>query len=226
MARIAPPFALPVTVSVPSSTATIDAAAVAAAPTADVTFAYAGGATDAKLRGCTALVVTVADELGRLLTPESLAVTPVMLADVIAQQRTATVHYAAPDLVVDSVAPSPLPPAGRAWVTADAILQQTGAYADPSTATPDDRAWADACAAAVNQGLDVRLTGVPVFDTADYPELEWSALTAGVEAYKRREAAFGLTGYVDLQGAAIRVARDYLEAIAPLIARYATVGIA
>ena len=57
-------------------------------------------------------------------------------------------------------------------------------------------------------------------------ELRWAALGAGVESYKRREVTFGLTGYIDLQGAAIRVARDYLEAIAPLIARYATVGIA
>jgi len=57
-------------------------------------------------------------------------------------------------------------------------------------------------------------------------ELVWCASMAGVEAYKRREAVFGLTGYVDLAGAAIRVARDYLEAQAPIIARYATLGLA
>jgi hypothetical protein len=37
---------------------------------------------------------------------------------------------------------------------------------------------------------------------------------------------YGLTGYVDLEGAAIRVARDYLEGVAPIIARYASIGIA
>jgi hypothetical protein len=117
-----------------------------------------------------------------------------------------------------------------AWVTADEILSQSGAYTDPLTATPADRTWAELCAAAVSEGLDVRLFGA-VWVIIDPPgtlpaELRYAALGAGVEAYKRREATFGLTGYVDLQGAAIRIARDYLEAMAPLIARYATVGIA
>jgi len=111
------------------------------------------------------------------------------------------------------------------WVTGAAILAALG------VATPDatDSAWADACAAAVNAGIDARMAGVPVIDPPDpgaYPELTWAATIAGAEAYKRREAVYGLTGYVDLEGAAIRVARDYLEGIAPIIARYATVGIA
>lgn len=110
------------------------------------------------------------------------------------------------------------------WVTADAILAQSGAYADPSTATPADRQWAQLCADAVNAGFDARLAGAVV--TGLEAELIWSAMSAGVESYKRREATFGLTGYVDLQGAAIRIARDYLEAAAPILARYATVGLA
>ena len=57
------------------------------------------------------------------------------------------------------------------------------------------------------------------------PELVYVAQTAGVESFKRREAVFGVTGYVDLQGAAIRVARDYLDSAAPIIARYATFGL-
>lgn len=122
-----------------------------------------------------------------------------------------------------------------AWVTADAILVQSGAYADPSAATPADSAWAQACAAAVSGGFDVKLAGAWGVDVDGLPlpapdpppaELEVAALSAGVECYKRREASFGLTGYVDLQGAAVRIARDYLESVAPLIARYATVGIA
>jgi hypothetical protein len=114
-----------------------------------------------------------------------------------------------------------------AWVTADEILLQSGAATDPPSAPAPDREWAELCASAISAGLDGRLEGVePPLDPASAPELAWSALLAGVEAYKRREAAFGLTGYVDLQGAAIRVARDYLESVAPIIARYATVGIA
>jgi hypothetical protein len=117
------------------------------------------------------------------------------------------------------------------WVTADEILAQSGAYPDPSAATPADRTWAELCASAVSDGLDVRLVGAvwpgQLLEPPTLPaELRWGALGAGVESYKRREVTFGLTGYIDLQGAAIRVARDYLEAIAPLIARYATVGIA
>jgi hypothetical protein len=51
-------------------------------------------------------------------------------------------------------------------------------------------------------------------------ELKVAARIAGTEAFKRKEAAFGLTGYADLQGAAIRVSRDYLQAVYPQIDRY------
>jgi len=118
------------------------------------------------------------------------------------------------------------------WVSADSILGAVGITAPDADAS----AWAAACAAAVNAGIDVRLRGVPYLtppvdppvplDPAAYPELTFAAQVAGAEAYKRREAVYGLTGYVDLEGAAIRVARDYLEGVAPIIARYATTGIA
>jgi hypothetical protein len=110
------------------------------------------------------------------------------------------------------------------WVTGAEVLLHAGVTANGGTASPDDEAWADACAAAVSAGFDRRLSGATV--VGDEPELVWAARGAGVEAYKRREAVFGLTGYVDLQGAAIRVARDYIDAVGPTIARYATFGIA
>jgi len=217
--------ALPVSVS--GLIATVDCSAVADGASADVTFAYAGGATEATLRACAELFTsTTTGDSGRIRTVSWAIVTPPQLADAIAAGDVATVRYSAPDLFVDSVAPGPTPPAGLAWVTADAILVQSGAASDPVAASPADRAWADACAAAVSAGITARMAGVPVLAVGDYPELSWAALTAGVESYKRREATFGLTGYMDLQGAAIRVARDYLEAQAPIIARYATLGIA
>jgi len=118
------------------------------------------------------------------------------------------------------------------WTTGTGILAAVGVTAP----TAEDSAWSEACAAAVNAGIDVRMRGVayvsppidpPVpIDPAAYPELTYAATIAGAEAYKRREAVYGLTGYVDLEGAAIRVARDYLEGVAPIIARHATVGIA
>ena len=85
---------------------------------------------------------------------------------------------------------------------------------------------ADACAAAVSSGLDARLDGAGIVYPGLPAELAWVARGAGVEAYKRREATFGITGYADLQGAALRVARDYLEGFAPIIESYATRGIA
>jgi hypothetical protein len=106
------------------------------------------------------------------------------------------------------------------WVTATAILTRSGA---PSAPSPADLEYADLCAAAVNAGIDDVLEGAGV--TGAEPEILWVASNAGVEAYKRREAVFGITGYVDLQGAAIRVARDYLEAQRPILARYATPGL-
>jgi hypothetical protein len=109
-------------------------------------------------------------------------------------------------------------------VTADGILEHSGAYRDPAAASPSDRTWSELCAAAISAGFDLRLADA--FPTGDEPELRAAALTAGVEIYKRREATFGLTQYVDLQGAAIRIARDYLEAVAPILDRYATRGIA
>jgi hypothetical protein len=114
------------------------------------------------------------------------------------------------------------------WITPELILERAG-NVNPSA---EDSTWAEVCAAAVNAGIDKRLEGStwvnPLIEPPPPPppELLFCASVAGVESYKRREATFGLTGYVDLQGAAIRVARDYLEAQAPIIARYATLGIA
>jgi hypothetical protein len=106
------------------------------------------------------------------------------------------------------------------WTTAAVILARSGASASPP---PDDLEFAELCAGAVNAGLDHALEGATV--TGSEPELLWLASMAGVEAFKRREAVFGITGYTDLAGAAIRVARDYLEAQRPVIARYATIGL-
>jgi hypothetical protein len=107
-----------------------------------------------------------------------------------------------------------------AWVTASEILVQAGAPTPPSV---PDTEWAEVCAEAVSTGLDARLSDVEV-DPLN-AELHWVALESGVEAYKRREAVFGVTGYSDLQGVAIRVARDYLDSYAPIITRYTTPGI-
>jgi hypothetical protein len=87
--------------------------------------------------------------------------------------------------------------------------------------TQDQIDWADAVAKAVLSGANVRLNGAIIASPSEAEdELNVAILLAAAEGYKRREATFGLTGYSDLEGNAIRVARDYLTGVAPLIDRY------
>jgi len=103
------------------------------------------------------------------------------------------------------------------WVDGAGVLAFVG-IAAPS---PGEQAWADAVAAAVSAGIDTRLNGAVITaDTAGDLELRAAAQLAGGEAFKRRSTPFGVTGYADLAGVAIRVARDYLAGVAPLIDRY------
>ena len=89
------------------------------------------------------------------------------------------------------------------------------------TPATDDTTWADAVAAALVAGLTSRLNGAVIVDgSGAEDELNVALLIGGAEAYKRREATFGLTGYADLEGSAIKVAKDYLDGVKPLINRY------
>jgi len=101
------------------------------------------------------------------------------------------------------------------FVEPDAIL----AYVGIKAPTTDETAWAEACAAAVNDGINVRLNGAAITDPPP-AELKTAAVMAGSEAFKRREAPFGITGFNDIEGNAIRLARDYLDSIRPIIDRY------
>lgn len=101
------------------------------------------------------------------------------------------------------------------FVEPSAIL----AYVGVRNPTDDETAWATACARAVNDGIITRLNGA--FITNPPPdELVVAAIMAGGEAYKRREAPFGITGFNDIEGNAIRLARDYLDGVRPVIDRY------
>lgn len=101
------------------------------------------------------------------------------------------------------------------WTTSAEIL----AFVGVATPSPAEIEWADAVAQAVNLGIDNRLNDVIMVDALN-AELRVAARIAGAEAFKRREAIYGLTGYADLEGNAIRVAKDYLSGVAPLIERY------
>lgn len=106
------------------------------------------------------------------------------------------------------------------WVTREQILTAAGNTAP----TQDETAWASVCADAINAGFDRKLAGAPV--TGTEPELIAQARRAGVELYKSQEAPFGVTGFADLSGTAIRLARDPLESSWPVLIRYALPGFA
>jgi hypothetical protein len=97
------------------------------------------------------------------------------------------------------------------------------AFVGNTSPAQGDIDWADAVARAIESGILTRLNGNvwdEVLPDVMYDELRASALIAGAEGYKRKEATFGVTGYADLEGNAIRVAKDYLEGIRPMIDRY------
>jgi hypothetical protein len=79
--------------------------------------------------------------------------------------------------------------------------------------------WAQKVTDAINEGIDQRLNGAAVTNPVP-AELVTAAYLAGSEAFRRREASFGSTGYSDMEGTATRLARDYLDSIAPVINRY------
>jgi hypothetical protein len=107
------------------------------------------------------------------------------------------------------------------YVTGAQILTFVGA----GTGTAEEQEWSGACAAAVQAAFDKRLTGVTISDPSPaFDELTAAARLAGAEAYKRKEATFGVTGYADLQNAAIRVAKDYIEGVRPIINRHTLRG--
>jgi hypothetical protein len=110
-------------------------------------------------------------------------------------------------------------PGGGTWITAAQILVAVGI----PIASAAEAEWATVCADAINAGYDRALSGAAV--TGTEPELIAQAHRAGAELFKSREAPYGVTGYADLAGTAIRLARDPLEASWPVLRRYATPGI-
>jgi hypothetical protein len=107
-------------------------------------------------------------------------------------------------------------------LTAEQVL----AFVGVTVPTDEETAWATMVAKALVAGLTQRLNGAVIVDgSAAEDELNVALMIGGAEGYKRREATFGLTGYADLEGNAIRVARDYLDGVRPLIERYSVPGI-
>jgi hypothetical protein len=101
------------------------------------------------------------------------------------------------------------------YVTAAEVLDYVGASAGETD-------WATTAADAVNAAITTACADIDL-DTPPagfVDEVTYAALVAAGEAFKRREAPFGVTGYSDVSGAAIRVSRDYLDTIRPILQRY------
>jgi hypothetical protein len=93
-----------------------------------------------------------------------------------------------------------------------------------ATTNPDDLAWSDEVAAAINAAATHELELLPeepepVAGTPAWDDLHAHALMAGAETYKRREAPFGIAGF-DVQGGAIRMSADDLKPLRAAIARW------
>jgi hypothetical protein len=107
-------------------------------------------------------------------------------------------------------------------VTGTEVLDTAGvpsAGRDPATLT-----WADQVAGAIIAAVTRYMGAEPVPADPGYPEIQPAALLAALELYKRREAPYGVTGWADPMGQAIRLARDYIQPIQPILARWRPSG--
>jgi hypothetical protein len=52
------------------------------------------------------------------------------------------------------------------------------------------------------------------------PEVETATLTAGADMYHRRQAPLGISSALDLAGVPLRVTRDWLGGVTPMLDRY------
>jgi hypothetical protein len=96
-------------------------------------------------------------------------------------------------------------------------------------ATPDAElvSWAELAASAVNAEAFAFLGWPPDHEPGPGAGAGIHALllVAGVELVKRRDAPFGVTGFADAGGAAIRLSRDPLESVRPALARWRYGGV-
>ena len=107
--------------------------------------------------------------------------------------------------------------------TGDTIMR--AASKTPATSTPgSEQEWAEICAADVVAAIETRLNGYTVAAASNAEaELTKSALLDGLEAFRSKDARFGILT-VGPDGDPVRVAVDILWSV-PVIARYAIPGI-
>jgi hypothetical protein len=119
--------------------------------------------------------------------------------------------------------PSPWPPELPVWITAAELLPLVGITGTP-TAAQSERAQlaADSVNTGMARVLD-RVPGDPVLEVGR-PELEHAAAQAATYAYRRFDTAFDSVNYADLT-VPVKVARDALAYVAPLLERWRRIGV-
>jgi hypothetical protein len=105
------------------------------------------------------------------------------------------------------------------YVTGADIIAQA---AVPNAST-EDTAWADLCADALEAVIAHRLEGITP-SAGQIDELERAALLDGLAAYAERKAPHGVLSFGP-DGDAIRLGRDIVRALEPVLFRIAGPGI-
>lgn len=89
--------------------------------------------------------------------------------------------------------------------------------------TTDDTEWADLCADALESVIARRLEGITP-SAGQVDELERAALLDGLAAYAERKAPHGVLSFGP-DGDAVRLGRDIVRALEPVLFRIAGPGI-
>jgi hypothetical protein len=106
------------------------------------------------------------------------------------------------------------------YVTGAQILTHVG----KGSPSPDDTAWADLCAGAIEGAIAERLDGNTP-DADGVAELDVAALTDGAALFNSRGAPHGILS-VGPDGEAVRLGSDTLRALLPVLHRiHPTAGI-
>jgi hypothetical protein len=114
-----------------------------------------------------------------------------------------------------------------AWLDADQLLVLVGL--DPTTATLAARTRAQMVAAAINADIGRVLDRPNPLDdpilVAGDASIRAAAAQAGINAYGRFDTKFDSAGYADMNGQAIKVARDALAYVQPQLERWRRIAV-
>jgi len=101
-----------------------------------------------------------------------------------------------------------------------ALTPTTGlAFVRISSPNQGEQDWADMLAPAINSAV-VAYLGDVILDVDAQVEVDAASHRAFGYGWKYREAPFGEAQWLDEQGGAVRLARDWIEPIKPILDRW------